>query len=112
VSPEPHASDPYAELAELAELERDLAIGGRIDELLEVQVRRAALVAGLPARAPQSARPQLERAAAAQAAVQAALVASLAGMRGEIVRLEQGRTALSAYRPAGLAPAPRVVRAG
>ena len=106
------AADPYATLAELAETERDLALAGAVDELLAVQERRAALVAGLPARAPRHARAHLARAAAAQAEATAALTVAAGAARGEIVRLEHGRTAVAAYRPAGAAPAPRIVGNG
>ena len=90
----------YARLAELAEAERDLALAGRVDELLAVQAERAALVASLPARAPEGARPWLVRAAEAQAEATAALSAAVAAARAEVVRVERGRTAVAAYRPA------------
>jgi hypothetical protein len=101
----------YARLAELTERERDLAVAGRIDELLEVQAQRAALVAELPARAPEGAREHLRRAAAAQAEVTAALAGAMRAVRADAVRIDRGRTAMHAYlhaRPA----APGVVRRG
>jgi hypothetical protein len=105
----PHG--PYARLAELAEAERDLAIAGRIDELLAVQAERTALVAGLPPRAPEAARPWLVRAAAAQAEATAALEGAVAAARAEVLRVERGRTAVAAYRP--VAPVvPGVARRG
>ena len=103
--------DAYAQLAELAEAERDLAVAGRIDELLAVQERRAALVAGLPERAPAAARPHLLRAAAAQAQATAALATALSATRSEVGRLERGRGAVAAYRPAAPVPA-RIARHG
>jgi hypothetical protein len=102
---------PYAQLAELAETERELALAGRIEQLLAVQERRAALVAGLPARAPDGAREHLRRAAAAQAEATAALASALRAARSEAVRLEHGRGAMAAYRPAGPAPARLAYRA-
>jgi hypothetical protein len=102
VSPE-----PYARLAALAESERDLAVAGRIDELLEVQAQRAALVATLPAKAPEGARPHLLRAAAAQAEATAAVATAMRAARADAMRVEQGRTAVAAYRPAGPG-APRI----
>jgi hypothetical protein len=96
-------ADPYLRLAELTERERDLAVAGRVDELLEVQAQRAALVAQLPARAPEAARDHLRRAAAAQAEVTAALAGAMRKIRADAVRIDRGRTAMSAYlsaRPA------------
>ena len=97
------AHDAYERLAELAEAERDHAVAGRIDELLEVQAQGAALVATLPARAPEGARPHLERAASARAEVTAALAAAMRAARADAMHVEQGRVAMAAYRP--VAPA-------
>jgi hypothetical protein len=104
-------SDPYALVADLAEAERELASEGRIEELAALQARRAAFVAELPAQAPASAEPHLRRAAQAQAHVTAALAASTGAARGQVVRLEHGRGAVAAYRPAA-PPAPSVTRRG
>jgi len=99
----PDVNDPYAALATLAEAERDLAVAGRYDDLDAVQARRNALVAGLPAQAPATAEPHLRRAAAAQAQATAALAAAVRVARTEIVRIENGRGAVAAYRPAAAA---------
>ena len=104
-------SDPYLRLAELTEAERDHAVAGRIDELLEVQSQRAALVAQLPARAPQGAREHLRRAAAAQVEVTAALATAMRQVRADAVRIDRGRTAMSAYLP-GRPAAPGLERRG
>jgi hypothetical protein len=104
-------TDPYARLAELAETERDLAVAGRVDELLAVQGECAALIAGLPAKAPGEARPYLRRAAAAQAETTVALGTALRSVRSEAVRLEQGRGAVAAYLPAS-PRAPRITARG
>jgi len=93
-------AEPYLRLAELTERERDLAVAGRIDELLEVQDQRAALVAQLPALAPEGARDHLRRAAAAQAEVTAAVAGAMRRIRADAVRIDRGRTAMSAYLPA------------
>ena len=93
-------ADPYATLAALAQAERDLALAGRYDELEAVQARRTALVAGLPAQPPAAAEPHLRRAAEAQAQATAALAAAVRVARAEAVRLERGRGAVAAYRPA------------
>jgi len=93
-------TDPYATVAALAEAERDLALEGRYDELEAVQARRAALVAGLPSRPPAAAEPHLRRAAAAQAQATAALAGAVRAARAEAVRIDHGRGAVAAYRPA------------
>jgi hypothetical protein len=91
---------PYERLAALAEAERDHAVAGRIEELLAVQAEGAALVASLPANAPESARPHLMRAAIARSEVTAALAAAVRAARADAMRVEHGRTAMAAYRPA------------
>jgi hypothetical protein len=99
-------SAAYIRLAELAERERDLAVAGRVDDVLAVQSERAALIADLPAVAPAEARQYVHRAAVAQAETTVALGAALRSVRAEAVRLEQGRGAVAAYLP----QAPRVAR--
>ena len=103
--------DPYLRLAELTEAERDHAVAGRIDDLLEVQARRADLVSQLPARAPEGAREHLRRAAAAQAEVTRALAVGMRQVSANAVRIDRGRTAMSAYLPARPA-APGLERRG
>jgi hypothetical protein len=99
--------EPYERLATIAESERDLALEGRIDELHQLQSHRAALVAALPATAPEGARPHLLRAAAAQAETTAALATAMRIARADVMRIEHGRTAVAAYRPGGPV-APRI----
>ena len=99
-------SAAYIRLAELAERERDLAVAGRIEDVLAVQAERSALIATLPAGAPAEARPYLRRAFAAQTETTAALGEGLRSVRDEAVRLEHGRGAVAAYLPS----APRVAR--
>jgi len=105
-------SAPYSRLADLTEVERDHAVAGRIDELRAVQAEKAALVAALPATAPEGARPHLERAAVAQAGVTAALAGAMRAARADAVRVDQGRTAVAAYRPAAGPVVPGVARRG
>jgi len=105
------SGDPYLRLAELAEAERDHAVAGRLDELLEVQAQRDILVAQLPERAPQGAREALRRAAAAQAEVTAALATAMRRVRADAVRADRGRTAMHAYLP-GRPAAPGLERRG
>ena len=101
----------YLRLAEVTERERDLAVAGRIEELLAVQEERAALVAALPTRAPAAAHDHLRRAAAAQAEATAALASAMRQVRADAVRVDRGRTAMSAYLPARPA-APGLARRG
>jgi hypothetical protein len=102
----------YERLAELAEAERDHAVAGRIPELLAVQAEGAALVSTLPAKAPEGARPHLERAAALRAEITAALGAALRAARADAMHVEQGRAAVAAYRPAGGPVAPGLALRG
>jgi hypothetical protein len=103
--------EPYARLAALVEAERDHAVAGRIDDLRALQAQEAAVVADLPGRAPEGARPHLLRAAAARAEVTTALATALHVARADAMRVDQGRTAMAAYRPA--APAvPGIARRG
>jgi hypothetical protein len=104
-------SDPSERLAALVESERDHAVAGRIDELREIQAQEAALVAALPEQAPDGARPYLLRAAAARAEVTTALATALRVARADAMRIDHGRTAMAAYRPATPA-APGIARRG
>jgi len=92
--------DPYERLAALVEAERDHAVAGRIDELRDLQAQEAALVAALPSRAPEGARAHLVRAAAARTEITTALATALRVARADAMRVDQGRTAMAAYRPA------------
>jgi hypothetical protein len=105
------ATEPYARLAALVESERDHAVAGRIDELRKLQAQEAAIVAALPAKAPESARPYLLRAAAARAEITATLATAMRVARADAMRVDQGRTAMAAYRPATPA-VPGIARRG
>ena len=101
----------YERLAALTEAERDHAVAGRVDALRAVQREKAALVGSLPPTPPAAARPLLQRAAAAQAEVTAALARAMRAARADAVRVEHGRAAVAAYRP--VAPVvPGVARRG
>lgn len=91
-------SDPYASLAALAERELELVSAGELDALPALQDERARLVSTLPAVAPASARPALERAAALQVRTTAALAQGLRDLGGELDRLDRGRVAVRGYR--------------
>jgi hypothetical protein len=90
-------TDAYGALVLIAEREQALVEDGRIEELAALADERAALVATLPAQAPASARPALERAFALQAATAATLRASLGALRLEIADLDRGRGVARAY---------------
>jgi hypothetical protein len=90
-------SDPYAALVLIAERERALVDDGRVEELAVLAAERDALIATMPAQAPPSARPALERAPALQMATAAMLRASLAEVRHAIAALDRGRGVARAY---------------
>lgn len=101
------AEAPYEELARLAERGAELAAAAReanedaaarLAELNDVYARSAAIAAELPERPPESARPALERAAAAERRIRAHLAAALAATREELERADRGRRAARSYR--------------
>jgi hypothetical protein len=92
---------PYDALAHLAERELELVSTGEVDELPELHARRDAIVATLPPAPPAVARPSLERAAAIQTRVTAALAERLRESGAELRKLTHGRTAMAGYAPAG-----------
>lgn len=104
-------SDPYAELADLAERELESAAGGRVEELAELQDHASALAARLPATPPAHARAALARAARAQDAAAAALDAALAATEAELTRLRRGRMGIKSYA-ASLGSSSTLDRAG
>ena len=91
------SGDPYAALVALAEREHALVAGGHVEELAAVAAERAALVATLPAQAPASARPALERAAGLQLATTAALRAALEETRRRMQAMDERGHAVRAY---------------
>jgi hypothetical protein len=97
------SADPYRALVALAEREYALVVGGETDGLAELAAERAALVAALPAQAPQAAVPALERAAGLQLATTAALRVALDRTRGELGAAPARRQAARAYAGTALA---------
>ena len=91
------SGDPYAARVELAEREHALVLGGHAEDLAAVAAERAALVARLPAQAPASARPALERAAGLQLATTAALRAALDDARRRMADMDERGRAVRAY---------------
>ena len=91
------SGDPYAALVALAEREYSLVLAGEAEELAAVAAERAALVERLPAQAPASARPALERAAGLQLATTAALRAARAEARRQMAAMDERGRAVRAY---------------
>ena len=87
----------YDALVALAEREHAHVAEGRFDELEQIGADRRALLAHLPAQAPATALPALERAAALQARTTVALEAAKARAGGELRSLGRGRDATRAY---------------
>lgn len=107
-------SDPYAALVVFAERERDLVDDGRVEELAVLAAARERYVAALPAQAPASARPALERAHALQRATSAKLQAALSEIRHNLAALDTSRGVARAYTGLATAQAtaaPRLDRA-
>ena len=97
----------YTELAALAELQRELALDGRIDELASLHAERAALIASLPPVPPRSAEAHLRRAAVAQEQTTAALATAARVIKAKIAQLDRGRSAIAAYAAPASPAAPR-----
>jgi hypothetical protein len=90
---------PYDALAHLAERELELVSTGDVEQLPELHARRDAIVATLPPAPPAAARPSLERTAALQTLVTAALAERLRESGAELGKLTRGRTAMAGYVP-------------
>jgi hypothetical protein len=94
----------YERLADLGELELELVRTGDYEGLGELHEERTELVATLPLRPPLEAQAALLQAAAFQAQTEGLLRGMVAIRQTELVRLERGRSALSAYAPAAVQP--------
>ena len=89
----------YEALARLAERELELVAAGALDRLPALRAERRALIATLPQTPPAAAQPALERAAAIQSCVTAALEKRLQEAGEELSRVRRGRTAMHGYAP-------------
>jgi hypothetical protein len=98
--------DPYAAVVAIVQEELDLVITGRFDALVELDERRSAAMALLPAVDPPQAAPLLARAMELQQQVTDALVVARAGARNAMDRLHAGRTTVEGYRLSTGAQAP------
>lgn len=95
---------PYEELVRFAERELELARAGRLEDIAELQARRAEHVALLPSYPPPDARPALERAAALQRETTVVLAMSARSAVDSLRKVDRGRAAARSYAPAGGAP--------
>jgi seryl-tRNA(Sec) selenium transferase len=112
VAAAPSLLEPYERLLAIAERECELVAQGRVLELEELAVERAALVAALPVRPPRAAAPILRRAHAVQSETSARLEEAMRAAGAELGRLGRGRGALRGYTPAGAPRPPRVSHTG
>src|SRR6185437_5526712 len=89
----------YERVAELGERELELVRTGRYEQLEPLHAERQELIASLLPAPPPEARAALLNAAALQSQVEGLLSGSLAHVRGQLVRVDQGRTAARGYAP-------------
>lgn len=99
-------TDPADALLELAWAERRLAAEGRVDALAALQSERDRLIAALPARPAPHQVPKLRQALAVQDEVAGLLRTTRDAVAAELARVDQGRTTLRGYAPAGVGTAP------
>jgi hypothetical protein len=97
----------FAGLAALAREEHALVTDGRFEELAELNARRDALMAALPAAAPPEALADLREAARLQGLITAALREARAETAAELRRLRATRTGVQGYAAGAGATAPR-----
>lgn len=93
-----------ARVLALAEEEHQLVLGGRADELAELDERRAAAMSELPAELSEPAAATLRHALGVQRQVTIALGEGLAEAGRELGRVRHGQTAAAGYAPAGVDP--------
>jgi hypothetical protein len=95
----------FALLVALGREEHAAVTDGRWDDLAEINGRRDALMAALPASAPPEAMGDVREAARLQALSAAALRQNLADTAAELRRLGTNRTAVAGYAAGtGMAP--------
>ena len=96
----------YNRLVEFARREHELVLQDDFHGLEQLAAQRAALIATLPAKAPESAKPALIEAARIQAQTTAALNHARTRLAGEMAGLERGRQTAAGYgRATASAPA-------
>jgi hypothetical protein len=92
-------SDPYAQLAEYARQQQELAADGRLGELTDLSARLDALIATLPGTPPDDAAVSLAAARQALTSGIAVLEAQLAAVRDELGRVAVERRTRARYTP-------------
>ena len=98
--------EPYTRLVQLARQEHELVLQDDFEALEELTAERDELVASLPSRAPESAKPALTEAARIQASTSAALAVARARLGREMATVERGRETAAGYgRATGTTPA-------
>ena len=93
------AAAPYERLADSYELELELVGEGRLDEVAQVAAERDALIAGLPATPPASARPALARAQLMSKRVMIEIVRRRDAVLAELDRLAHVDRTARGYAP-------------
>jgi hypothetical protein len=91
------AAELFAALVALGREEHGMVTDGRWEDLAELNARRDALLAALPACAPPEALPDLREAVRLQALSAAVLRQGLADTGAQLRRLDGSRTAVSGY---------------
>jgi hypothetical protein len=94
------STDPFAQLAELAREEHRLVLDERYEDLADLDRRRDAVLATLPATTPPSAAEHLREAARTQALVTVALREAHGAVRAELMRQERTREGMRGYAAA------------
>lgn len=89
----------YEQLAGLTERALELVGDGRLEEAAELAGARAALIAGLPARPPESAGPALERAALLERRLNIELLRAREALLRELTEVERARRMAAGYAP-------------
>jgi hypothetical protein len=90
---------PYERLASSYELELELVVEGRLDEVLQANADREALMASLPATPPAAARPALERAELMRKRAMIELARTRDAIIAELQQVAQGQRTASGYAP-------------
>jgi hypothetical protein len=88
---------PWAAMEALAAEEAQLVADERFDDLVELNERRAALLAALPNPLPAVAAEPLHRALSTQRATATVLQARCDAVGAELGRLRRGRTGVQGY---------------
>jgi hypothetical protein len=99
------SADLFAALAALAREELALVTDARFDELTELQQRREAVMARLPASAPPEALSDLREAAHLQGLITAALREARDATGAELARLRHARHGVQGYAAGASTPA-------